>query len=48
MREHYLLGVFRWRGAWNFKDITERIISGFVAGTSAGSTFWILDKLLGG
>ncbi|KKK71319.1 hypothetical protein LCGC14_2915110, partial [marine sediment metagenome] len=30
----------RWRGHLNWKDITERVIGGVIAGLVAGSTFW--------
>lgn len=46
--ERYVLGILRWRGALNLKDITERVISGFVSGLSAGITFWLLVKMFGG
>ena len=39
---------FRWRGHINWKDIVERIIAGVIAGVAAGSTFFILDQILGG
>jgi hypothetical protein len=38
----------RWRGKLNAKDIVERIIAGVIAGIAAGSTFFILDQILGG
>ncbi len=40
--------MFRWRGRLNWKDIVERIIAGVIAGIAAGSTFFILDQLVGG
>lgn len=47
-KESYFLGILRWRGAWNWKDITERIMAGFLSGLAAGLSFWIMLKLLGG
>ena len=35
LEEHYS-GPFRWRGHLNWKDITERVVSGIVAGLVAG------------
>lgn len=46
--ERYVLGFLRWRGSLNLKDITERVISGFVSGLGAGLSFWLLVKLFGG
>lgn len=43
----YHLGFLRWRGAWNWKDITERIIAGVVSGFTAGLSFWLMLQLLG-
>ena len=40
--------MFRWRGKLNWKDIVERVIAGVIAGVAAGSTFFILDWLVGG
>ena len=40
--------MFRWRGRLNWKDIVERIIAGVIAGVAAGSTFFVLDRLVGG
>lgn len=39
---------FRWRGRLNWKDITERIISGIISGLAAGVGFWAMVRLLGG
>ena len=47
-KEVRVLGLFRWRGAWNWKDITERVMSGFGAGLGAGFIFWLFNKLFGG
>ena len=47
-RESYLWGILRWRGHLNWKDITERIISGFVSGTAAGLAFYLMMRLFGG
>lgn len=46
VREQYL-GPFRWRGSLNWKDVTERIIAGFVSGLAAGFSFWLMVRLLG-
>ena len=46
-RERYIFGVLRWRGRINWKDIVERIVSGFIAGTAAGLSFWLMVRLLG-
>ena len=43
--EHY--GPFRWRGHLNWKDITERIVSGFITGVAAAFAFWTLTRLFG-
>ncbi len=40
--------MFRWRGRLNWKDIVERIIAGVIAGIAGGSTFFVLDQLVGG
>ena len=40
-------GPFRWRGHLNLKDITERVLSGSIAGLVAGGTFWALTRLVG-
>ena len=42
-----ILGVFRWRGAWNWKDITERIVAGIIAGLAAGLSFWVMERMFG-
>ena len=42
------VGPLRWRGKLNMKDIVERIIAGVIAGVAAGSTFFVLDWLVGG
>ena len=39
--------MFRWRGRLNMKDITERAISGIIAGVIMGGVFIFLDRLLG-
>lgn len=44
--ERYI-GPSHWRGALNWKDITERILAGFISGTFAGLSFWLLTRLLG-
>lgn len=46
--ESYLLGVLRWRGHLNWKDITERIISGVIAGSLGGMAFYLMVRLFGG
>lgn len=46
--ESYLLGILRWRGEWNWKDITERIVAGFISGLGAGISFYVMIRLLGG
>lgn len=38
---------FRWRGSWNWKDITERAASGIIAGLTAGMVFYTLTRLFG-
>ncbi len=43
--EHY--GPFRWRGHLNWKDITERIVSGIFTGFVIGATLWTLTRLFG-
>jgi hypothetical protein len=45
--ESHILGFLRWRGAWNWKDITERVIAGFIAGLSAGLGFWLMERVFG-
>lgn len=45
--ESYLLGVLRWRGHLNWKDIIERVISGFITGSTAGMTFYLMGRLFG-
>lgn len=45
--ESRILRIFRWRGAWNWKDITERMIAGFVAGLAAGLSFWVMERMFG-
>ena len=39
------VGPLRWRGALNWKDITERVIAGTLSGISAGVSFWVLTRL---
>ena len=39
--------MFRWRGRLNMKDITERVISGIIAGMIMGVVFIALDRLIG-
>ncbi len=39
--------MFRWRGRLNMKDITERVISGIIAGAVMGGVFVALDRLIG-
>ncbi len=39
--------LMRWRGHLNAKDIVERTIAGVIAGITAGSTFFVLDQILG-
>jgi hypothetical protein len=46
-RETRIFGFLRWRGAWNFKDITERMIAGFMAGLAAGLSFWLMERVFG-
>lgn len=41
------MGYLRWRGRLNWKDITERIIAGFISGTCAGFSFYLMVRLLG-
>ncbi len=45
-QEHHF-GPFRWRGHLNWKDITERVVSGSIVGLTAGGTFWMLTRLFG-
>lgn len=47
MADRRVLGFLRWRGAWNWKDITERIVAGIIAGLAAGLSFWVMDRMLG-
>ncbi len=41
------VGPFRWRGAWNWKDITERAMGGLLTGLAAGTAIWGLGRLFG-
>lgn len=41
------IGPFRWRGHLNWKDIVERIVSGFITGVAAATAFWLLMRLFG-
>ena len=43
----YRLGLFRWRGHINWKDVVERAIGGSFAGLFAGGIFWALTRLVG-
>lgn len=45
--KRYLI-FLRWRGKLNWKDITERVIAGFLSGLAAGFMFWLCVSLLGG
>ncbi len=45
--DRHVLRVFRWRGAWNWKDITERIVAGLIAGLAAGMSFWVMERVFG-
>ncbi len=51
MTEERHVGPFRWRGEWNWKDITERAMGGLLGGTAAGATagavIWSLGRLFG-
>ncbi len=40
-------GPFRWRGHLNWKDITERIVSGFITGVAAALAFYLLERFFG-
>lgn len=42
--ERYI-GPLRWRGRLNWKDITERVLSGILSGLAAGTAFWLLHAL---
>ncbi len=42
---HY--GPFRWRGHLNWKDIVERIVSGFITGVAAACAFYLLERFFG-
>ena len=35
------IGPLRWRGHLNWKDITERVLSGVLSGLAAGVAFWL-------
>lgn len=41
------LGILRWRGQINWKDVTERVIAGSISGTFAGLSFWRKLRRLG-
>ncbi len=41
------IGPFRWRGHLNWKDIVERIVSGFITGVAAACAFYLLERFLG-
>ncbi len=38
------IGPFRWRGSWNWKDITERSMAGFMG----AGIFYLLVRVFGG
>ena len=46
--ESHFLGILRWRGYLNWKDISERMLANIPSGIAAGVTVWVLIKLLGG
>jgi len=46
--ERRVLWFFRWRGRWNWKDISERFVASLLSGVAAGFMFWALVTVLGG
>ena len=45
--EEKFIGPLRWRGRINWKDVTERVLAGFLSGLAAGMSFWAMHALLG-